>query len=73
MSQKSPRGSKEQQEIIRKKAFNLFSKNWKNKDIIKALGVSHGAVSNWRKKYSNVFMLALYVDDFAVVSGTKAK
>lgn len=71
MSQKSPRGSKEQQEIIRKKAFNLFSKNWKNKDIIKALGVSHGAVSNWRKKYKELGKNAFKNQTRGVKSGTK--
>ena len=70
-STKSPRGSKEQQEIIRKKAFNLFSKNWKNKDIIKALGVSHGAVSNWRKKYKELGKNAFKNQTRGVKSGTK--
>lgn len=53
MSQKSPRGTKEQQEAIRQKAFQLFKKSWKNKDIAEALSVSYVSVSKWRKLYKN--------------------
>lgn len=53
MSQKSPRGTKAQQEVIRKKAFDLFQKSWKNKDIAEALNVSYVTVSKWRKRYKD--------------------
>ena len=54
MSQKSPRRTKAQQEIIRKKAFDLFKKSWKNKDIAEALNVSYVTVSKWRKRYKAI-------------------
>lgn len=53
MSQKSLRGTKAQQEVIRRKAFQLFQKSWKNKDIAEALSVSYVSVSKWRKLYKN--------------------
>ena len=51
MPQNSSRGTKAQQEAIREKAFKLFQKSWKNKNIAEALNVSYVTVSNWRKLY----------------------
>lgn len=51
MSKNSERGSKESQEAIRKRGFELIKKGLSGVKIAAALGVSRSAVTKWKKAY----------------------
>lgn len=60
MDKRTNKQPKDWREARRLQAWNLYQKNWKQKDIADALGVSEGAVSQWLKKAKNLGIEGLY-------------
>jgi transposase len=50
MTEKTKQPPKEWREARRMRAWELYQKGWRQKDIAEALGVTSGAVSQWLKR-----------------------